>query len=70
MKLLGSTKSRITKDNVLHLQISDIILVYCNIVNNNYQHDSRVLHAFITNKSCYQLLDISTKNLILLKTFN
>ena len=39
MKLLGSTKSRITKDNVLHLHITDIILVYYNIVNNNYQHD-------------------------------
>ena len=70
MKLLGRTKSRITKDNVLHLHITDVILVYYNIVNNNHQHDSEVFYAFITNKSCYQLLDISTNNFIFLKTFN
>ena len=37
---------------------------------NNYQCDSRVLHIFITNKLFDQLLDISTKNSIFLKTFN
>ena len=46
MKLLGSTKSEITKDengeNVLHLEITEVALVHCNIVNNNYQQDSRV----------------------------
>ena len=40
MKLLGSTKNRITKDkngeNVPHLEITEVILVYCNIVNNDY----------------------------------
>ena len=40
MKLLGSSKSKITKDkngeNVPHLEIADIILVHCNIVNNSY----------------------------------
>ena len=40
MKLPGSTKSKITKDkngeNVPHLEIADIILVHCNIVNNSY----------------------------------
>ena len=63
MKLLGSTKSRITKDknceNVPHLEINDVGLVHCNIVNNDYQHDSRVLYAFIPNKLFGQLLDIS-----------
>ena len=46
MKLLGSTKSKITKDkngeNVPHLEIIEVILLHCNIVNNDYQHDSRV----------------------------
>ena len=46
MKLLGSTKSEITKDengkNVPHLEITEVALVHCNIVNNNYQQDSRV----------------------------
>ena len=54
MKLLGSFKSKITNDkngeNVLHLEITDEILVHCNIVNNNYQHNSRVLYTFIPNK--------------------
>ena len=40
-KLLGSTKSKITKNekdqNVLHLATTEIVLVYCNIANNDYQ---------------------------------
>ena len=40
MKLPGSTKSKITKDkngeNVSHLEITEVVLVHCNIVNNNY----------------------------------
>ena len=41
-----------------------------NIVNNDYQHDSRLLYKFVLNKVFGQLLDISPKNLIFLKTFN
>ena len=41
MKLLGSTKNKITKDkngeNVPHLEITEVVLVHCNIVNNGYQ---------------------------------
>ena len=74
MKLLGSTKSKITKDenveNVPHLGITEVVLIHCNIVNNNYEHDLRVLYTFIPNKLFSQLLDISLKNLISLKTFN
>ena len=65
-KLLGSTKSKITKDengeNVPHLEMTEGVLVHCNIVNNNYQQDSRVLYTFIPNESFGQLLDISPKN--------
>ena len=54
MKLLGKTKSKVTKDengeNVLHLEITVAVLVHCNIVNNDYQHDSRVLYTFIPNE--------------------
>ena len=55
MKLLGSTKSKITKDenggNMSHLEITDVVLVYCNIVNNDYQHDSSVLYyLFLINR--------------------
>ena len=74
MKLLGSTKSKITKDenckNVPHLEITEVVLIHCNIVNNDYQQDSRVLYTFVPNKSFGQLLDISPKNFIFLKTFD
>ena len=54
MKSLGSSKSKITKDkkgeNVHHLEITEIVLVHCNFVNNNYQQDLRVLYTFILNK--------------------
>ena len=74
MKLFGSTKSKITKDengeNVPHLEITEVVLVHCNIVNNGYQQDSRVLYTFVLNKSFGQLLDISPKNFILWKAFD
>ena len=41
MKLLESTESKITKDkngeNVPHLEIVELVLVHCNLVNNDYQ---------------------------------
>ena len=68
MKLLGSTKSNITEDkngeNVPHLEITEVVLLHCNIVNNDYQQESRVLYTFVSNKSFGQLLDISPKNFI------
>ena len=74
MKLLGSTENKITKDkngeNVPHLEITEVVLAHCNMVNNNYQHDSRVLYFFAPNKSFGSLLDISPYNHIFLKTFN
>ena len=74
MKLLGRTKSKITKDkngeNVLHLEIIEVVLVYFTFVNNDYQHDARVLYSFIPNKSFGQLLDLSPKNLAILKNFD
>ena len=74
MKLLGSTENKITKDkngeNVPHLEITEVVLVHCNIVNNDYQQDSRVLYTFVPNKPFGNLLEISPKNHIFLKTFN
>ena len=67
MKLLGSTISKKTKDknskNVLSFEISEVVLVQCNIVNNNYQQDSRVLYTFISNKLFGQLLHTPLKML-------
>ena len=51
-----------------HLEITEVILVHCNIVNNDYQQDSRVLYTFVHNKSFGQLLEISPKKFIFLKT--
>ena len=74
MKLLGSNKSKITKDkngeNVPNLEVTEVVLVHCNIANNDYQQDSRVLYTFIPDKSFGQLLDIFPKNFLLLKKFN
>ena len=74
MKVLGSTKNKITKDkngeNVPHLEITEVVLVHCNIVNNDYQQDSRVLYTFVPNKPFGSLLEISPTNHIFLKTFN
>ena len=71
MELLGSTENKITKDkngeNIPHLESTEVILVQCNIVNNNYQQDSRVLYTFIPNKSFASLLEISAKNSYLFK---
>ena len=52
------------------LEITKVVLIHCNIVNNDYHQDSRVLYTVVPNKSFDQLLDISPKNFIFLKTFN
>ena len=74
MKLLGSTESKINKDkngeNVPHLERVELVLVHCNLVNNDYQQDSRILFTFVPNKSFGSLLEISPTNHVFLKTFN
>ena len=61
MKLLGGTENKITKDkngeNVEHLEITEVVLVHCDIVNNDYQQDSGVLYTFFPNKPFGSLLD-------------
>ena len=74
MKLPGGTKNKITKDkkgeNVPHLEVTEVVLVYCNIVSNDYQQDSWVLYTFARNKPFGSLLKISPTNHIFFKTFN
>ena len=71
MKLLGSTESKITKDKngekVPHLDIVELVLVHCNLVNNDYQQDSRILYTFVLNKNIWRLLEISPTNLSFFK---
>ena len=74
MKLLESTKSKITKnkngENIRHLEITEVVLVQCNIVNNNHKQKSRVLNKFVSNKPLGQLFNISPKKLLFSKTLN
>ena len=74
MKLLRSTKNKITKDkngeNVPNPEITEVALVHCDIVNNDYQKDSRVLYTFVPNKPFGSLLEIYPSNHIFLKIFN
>ena len=71
MKLL---ESKIIKDkngeNVPCLEVVELVLVHCNLVNNDYQQVSRILYAFVPNKTFGSLLEISPTNHVFLKTFN
>ena len=66
MELFGGTENEITKDknseNVLHLEIAEVVLVHCNIDNNDYQQGSRVLQTFVPNKPFGSLLEVSPTN--------
>ena len=55
---------------MLHLEITEVVLIHCNIVNNDYQQNLRVLYTFVPNKAFGQLLDISLNIFICLKSFN
>ena len=61
MELFGSNKSKVTKDkngkNVLHLEITEILLAHCHILNNDYQQDLRFSYTFVPNKLFCQLFD-------------
>ena len=74
MRLLGSNENKINKDkngeNMPHLEITEVALVHCDIVNNDYRQDSRALYTFVPNKPFGRLLEISSTNHIFLKTFN
>ena len=70
-KLLGSNKNKKLKTKMVKMYpILKLVLVYCNIVNNDYQQDSRVLYTFVPNKSFGSLLEVSPTNHIFLKTFD
>ena len=74
MKLLGSAESKINKhrngENIPHLEIVEVVLVHCNLVNNDYLQNSRILYTFVPNKTFGSLVKISPPNHVFLKTFN
>ena len=65
MKLLGITDNKVTKDkngfNEPRLEITEVELVQCNIISNEYQQNSSVLYTVVPNESFDQLLDVSSK---------
>ena len=71
MRLLRSSENKTTKDkngeSVPHFEITEVALVHCNIVSNDYQQDLRVLYTFVPFGS---LLKTSLKNQIFLNKFN
>ena len=74
MKLLGSTKKDVDQDkdceNVPKLESVEVVLVYCNLVNNNYQQASKVLFTFVPNKQFGQLINIPPHSLTMVHTAN
>ena len=74
MKLLGSTKKDVDKDkngeDVLKLNSVEVVLVHCNLVNNNYQQVSKKSFTFVPNKQFRQLINISPHSLAMLSTAN
>ena len=45
-----------------YLEITEVVLVHCNIVNSDYRQDSRVLYTFVLHKPFGSLLEISPTN--------
>ena len=74
MRLLRSSSDAIDGDKnrqlVPKLESVDLVLVHCNLVNNDYQQASKVLFTFAPNKKYGQLITVSPETLIMLKTVN
>ena len=74
MRLLGSTKKDADSDknseNVPKLESVEVVLVYCNLVKNDYQYTSKVLFSFVLNKQFGQLINISSHSLTMMNTVN
>ena len=74
MKLFGSTKilknKTKTGENKPNLEIFEVVLVQCNLADNQYQQKSEVLYAFTPNKFYAYLLNVEPSNLVFLKSYN
>ena len=74
MKLLGSIKKDVDQDkdgeDVPKLESVEVVLVHCNLVNNNYQQTSKVLFTFVPNKQFGQVINIAPHSLTTLGTTN
>ena len=66
-QLIGKTKNG---ENVPSLEVVKVVLVQCNLVDNQYQQKCEVLYAFMPNKFYAYLLNVEPSNLVFLKTYN
>ena len=57
-------------ENVPSLEVFEVVLVECNLVDNQYQHKSKVLYTYTPNKSCGYSLNVKPSNLVFSKTYN
>ena len=73
IKFLGSTKSKITKnkscEDVPHLETTEVVLIYCKIVNNDYWQDSGVLCTFVINTFIWSIITYFTQEIYIFKNF-
>ena len=70
-EITWSTKNKITKaENGENLEINEEVLVHWNILKKDYQEDPRVLYTCVLDKPFGQLLNISPKKFMFLKTFD
>ena len=74
MKPLGSTKKYVDQDengeDVPKLESVEVVLVHCNLVNNNYQQAPKVLFTFVPNKQFGRLINIAPHSLTMIRTTN
>ena len=63
-------KQNITGEKVPIFEVVEVVLVQCNLVDNQYEQKSEVLYTFTPNKSYAYLLNVKPSNLVFLKTYN
>ena len=74
MRLLGNRKRDVDKDkdgeNEPKLEPAEGVLVHCSLIKNDYQHTSKVLFTFLSNKQFGQLINVSPHSLTMMNTVN
>ena len=65
-KLIDKTKNG---KNVPSFDVVEVVLVQCNLLDNQYQQKSEILFTFMPNKSYAYLLNFEPRNLVFLKTY-
>ena len=72
MKLFGSAKKLVGKtkkaEKVPSLEIVEVVLVQCNLVDNEYQQKSGVLYTYMPNESDAYIVQVEPRNLVFYNT--